>query len=319
MSFGMYELWFLIDECHFIIDDIDTLILFTKHDKFNGFVNYFFNERATAKKAGNGGKSTLCKIILNGSYGADGQNNEKFSDIKFLNREKTIKAHASCNFKATHKVTDYLFIVEKDPLSASCKKPLHTAFATLSNAKFWYITFIYKFMNRCLDQSRFHFIYTDTDSYMFAIAGDPKRGLEQNFEAIVNDKEFYDNNYDLWFPKKKTLLTLEYEHCRYHMTALAPKNHYIDDGHEETVKQKGVTIDTHRNSHLNREAFKQCLTEGVIIGAQNNVLRAKGQHMTKHVLNKTGLSGVVTKSVVLENQYCCPFVYGLTSDKYHIE
>jgi hypothetical protein len=37
MSFGMYELWFLIDECHFVSDEIDTLITFTKHDKFNDF------------------------------------------------------------------------------------------------------------------------------------------------------------------------------------------------------------------------------------------------------------------------------------------
>jgi hypothetical protein len=136
MSFGMYELWFLIDECHFIIDDIDNLITFTRHDKF-GFVNHFFNDRVNAKKEGNTGRSILDKIVLNGSYGSDGQNNEKFTTIKFLNRDKTIKAHANYNFKATHKVTDDLFIVEKEPTSASCKKPLQSAFATLSNAKFW--------------------------------------------------------------------------------------------------------------------------------------------------------------------------------------
>jgi hypothetical protein len=319
MSFGMYELWFLNDECHFIIDGIDNLITFTKHDKFSGFVNHFFNDRVKAKKEGNTGRSILDKIVLNGSYGSDGQNNEKFTTIKFLNRDKTIKAHANYNFKATHKVTDDLFIVEKEPTSASCKKPLQSAFATLSNAKFWYLTFVYKFMNRCLDQSRFHFIYTDTDSYMFAVAGDPARGLEQNFDAIVTDREFYDKNYDLFFPKQKTLLTLEYEHCGYDMIALAPKNYYITDRIEETVKQKGVTIDGTRNTHLNKEAFEDCANNGVIAIAENNVLRTKNNHMTKQILRKTGISGVNTKSVVLENGCCCPFIHGLTSDNYHVK
>jgi hypothetical protein len=72
MSFGMYELWLLTDECLFIIDDIDTVITFTKHDKINKFVNYFFNERIVAKSQGNNGMEALFKNILNLSYGADG-------------------------------------------------------------------------------------------------------------------------------------------------------------------------------------------------------------------------------------------------------
>jgi hypothetical protein len=157
MSFGMYELWFLIDKCHFLIDEVQTVITFTKHDKFNKFVNHFFDERKIAKKAGNEGKSILCKIILNGSYGADGQNNEKFSKINFCNEEKATKMQAAGDFKHTTKVNDNLFIIEREPLAATCQKPLQSAFATLSNAKFWYLTFIYEFMNKRLDQSKFHF------------------------------------------------------------------------------------------------------------------------------------------------------------------
>jgi hypothetical protein len=113
MSFGMYELWFLVDECHFIIDDIENLITFTKHDKFSGFLNHFFNDRTKAKKKGNNGRSVLDKIVLNGSYGSDGQNNEKLNTIKFLNREDTIAAQSKYNFRGTHKIADDLFIVER--------------------------------------------------------------------------------------------------------------------------------------------------------------------------------------------------------------
>jgi hypothetical protein len=250
-----------------------------------------------ARKENNTGRAALDKIILDGSYGADGQNSA---------------------FKATHKVNDDLFIVEKDPVIATCKKPLQSSYATLSNAKFLYLTFVYKFMYKCLDQQKFHFIYTDTDSYMFAVAGDPTRDFNQNFEAIVKDKEFYANNYELFFPKKKTLLTLEYEHCGYDMIALAPKNYRITDRKEETIKQKGGTISKTVNTHLNEEAFKNCLNNGEIIPAENHVLRTKGTVMTKQILRKTGISGICTKSVVLENQCCAPFIHGISASNYHV-
>jgi hypothetical protein len=153
---------------------------------------------------------------------------------------------------------------------------------------------------------------------MFAVAGDPNRGIDQNFDAIVKDREFYDKNYDLFFPKKKTLLSLEYEHCGLDMLALAPKNYYITDGTEETVKQKGVTIDANRNTHINREAFEKCLSEGKITDAENYVLRTKGLQMTKQLMKKTGISGVMTKMIVLENECCCPFIHKNLSKYYTI-
>jgi hypothetical protein len=50
MTFSSYYLWFLIDDCHFIIDDIKQLITFNKHIKFNTFVNEFMNKRIEAIK-----------------------------------------------------------------------------------------------------------------------------------------------------------------------------------------------------------------------------------------------------------------------------
>jgi hypothetical protein len=65
------------------------------------------------------------------------------------------------------------------------------------------------------------------------------------------------------------------------MIALAPKNYYITDRKEATVKQKGVTIDKNRNSHLNTEAFEGFAEpDAKPIAAENYVLRRKGQMMT---------------------------------------
>jgi hypothetical protein len=62
MSFGMYELWGLIDDCHFIVDKVQTLILFTKHDKIGTFVNDVFQRRIDAKSKG---ENAMWKNILN--------------------------------------------------------------------------------------------------------------------------------------------------------------------------------------------------------------------------------------------------------------
>jgi hypothetical protein len=131
-------------------------------------------------------------------------------------------------------------------------------------------------MTCCLDQPHFHSIYTDTDPYVFAVAGDPNRGVDWNFDAIMKDREFYGKNYDLFFPKTKKLLTLENEYCGLDVTVLAPKNCYTTDGTEETVKQKGVAIDGDRNAHINRDVFEICIRKGQILDAENCIPRTKG-------------------------------------------
>jgi hypothetical protein len=151
---------------------------------------------------------------------------------------------------------------------------------------------------------------------MWAVAGNPLRGYEQHFEDIVLDREFYNRNYPLWFPKCKTLLTLEYEHCGYNLIALAPKNYWCDDGNKKEVKLKGVSTRGNLNKHIDQRTFELCLNEKKIIGAKNFVLRMKDHVMTKQLIYKTGLSGVMTKAVVLANHSCVPFVYGISADDY---
>jgi hypothetical protein len=338
MSFGMYELWGLIDDCHFIVDEVQTLILFTKHDKIGTFVNDVFQRRIDAKSKG---ENAMWKNILNSSYGSDGQNNEKFTNVKFTTAEKAMRAVSKSNFVHSAKIGENLYLVHREPTSVSCKKPLQTAFATLSNAKYWFVSFVYKFMYRCLDRERFHFMVCDTDSFMWAVAGTGRRQglirdvlldgvsqsgkdrvmgkIVQHFEEIVVDREFYEKNYELWFPKKKKLLTLEYEHCCTNLIALAPKNYWTEWKGETDFRGKGVSTRGNLNQELKElETIKRCLFGREIIEAKNYVLRQKKNKMTKQLISKTGISGVHTKMIVLENQSCLPFVYGKTAADYSI-
>jgi hypothetical protein len=177
------------------------------------------------------------------------------------------------------------------------------------------MNFYYEFLDKCLDTDRFHFIICDTDSMIFAVSGDPNNG----FEGIIKDREYYDKWYGSWFPDKKQLMTLQYEHCCFNMVALAAKNYHEDDGNEGKIKLKGVTKKGKINEQINQKACVDCIKEGKITMAKNYVLRAKEHKMISQLIHKIGISGIITKSVVLENQACISFIHGLSADKYVIE
>jgi hypothetical protein len=40
--------------------------------------------------------------------------------------------------------------------------------------------------------------------------------------------------------------------------------------------------------------------------------------MSQLSIEKNGITGIHTKMIVLENQSCCPFMYGLTAKDYSI-
>jgi hypothetical protein len=113
-------------------------------------------------------------------------------------------------------------------------------------------------------------------------------------------------------------MTLEWEHCCKNLIALCPKNYFCDNGKKKEIKLKGVSTRGCLNQHIDEEAFKDCIFKKKITNAENYVLRTKDHEMTKQILRKTGISGVITKCVLLENQACAPFLHGVTADKYSV-
>ena len=79
MVFYCYYLWFLMDECYFEIEDIEEISIFTSHTGFKGFVEKLTNDRQESIVEGNKGVDNFCKLNLNGSYGYDGMNEEKYT------------------------------------------------------------------------------------------------------------------------------------------------------------------------------------------------------------------------------------------------
>ena len=75
---------------------------------------------------------------MNGSYGYDGMNTEKYNKIKFCNKSKTYQAIISDTYLNARKIADNIYLVNQQPKNYKCKTCLQEAFWTLDNAKFWY-------------------------------------------------------------------------------------------------------------------------------------------------------------------------------------
>jgi hypothetical protein len=74
-----YMLLFLIDTYHFIINSIRVMYVYEKYTGFRAFTEEMIRLIQEAKLRGDGAGDEFCKLVLNGSYGYDIMNEEKFS------------------------------------------------------------------------------------------------------------------------------------------------------------------------------------------------------------------------------------------------
>ena len=319
MSFSSYYLWFLIDTCHFIIDDIQSIILFDKHTGFNKFVKDFTKGRISNIGVSKG-RELFYKTCLNGSYGYDGKNTEKYTKTTIKKRSDTFLAQIYTNFIDTRKIADDCYAVTYNPRSYKCDTCLQEAFFTLDNAKFWYLNFIYNFMYKCLDMDRIHYVEGDTDSAYWAVAGDPTEDYTQQFKYVIRDQSFYDAHVYEWFPDpskdiydEKKILGLAIEKQGENCIALAPKCYTIwnNDGTTKSLKLKGVSL---KKNRIVSADYKTAL-ENTIQGKNIN-LQLKNHTMSKVTVHKNALTATHTKVVVLPNQACAPFIHGLKAAQY---
>ena len=306
-----------MDRCHFIIDEIEWISVWSAHDGFSPFVTQLMTKRMDAMANKNKGLEIFCKTNLNGSYGYDAKNTEKYTKSKLKNRSDTVLEQVYQGFIDTRKLAEDKYLVTSRPRTYRCDTCLQEAFFTLDNAKYWYLNFYYNFMVRCLDMDKIHFIEGDTDSMYFAIAGNPDADYTQGFNYVIKDQEFYEKHVYEWFPKpnsdpilkikdEKKLLGLAIENQGVNMIALAPKCYTIDKVRSITVKSKRINKD--QNS-LRFENYQDAIST-VIPGRNINLKldrRGDDYQMSTKIIQKNALTGSNTKMVVLDNQACCPF------------
>jgi hypothetical protein len=135
-------------------------------------------------------------------------NTENYSKSYIQNEARANTSKLSDQFRNIRQLVDKdidgtfdsIYQVEMDSDKYKCQTPLQQALFTLDNAKYWFLVFIYEFMYKCLDMNKIHFIYGDTDSMYFAIAGNPEEDYNQGFKHVVINKEYYDEHVFKFLP-----------------------------------------------------------------------------------------------------------------------
>jgi hypothetical protein len=266
-------------------------------------------------------KETFYKLCLNGSYGYDGMNTEKYEYLRVMNKNKTYETQLFPSHVDTRKISNNNggeYMVTTKPKSSKCKTCIQEAYFTLDNANFWYLNFIYNFMYKCLDRHKIHFIEGDTDSAYWAVSGDPddEQGYKQGFKHIITDQDFYDKHVENWFgsetlESKKQLLGLAIERQDENCIALAPKCYTLFP-HNMVTKMKGVSKSKNK---VTSSDYSVCLDGGVVKGKNINLQLIKSisgagreeMVMSKVTVNKNALTACNTKNITLPNQSCIPF------------
>ncbi|KAK8897847.1 hypothetical protein M9Y10_000075 [Tritrichomonas musculus] len=253
-------------------------------------------------------------------------NTEKFSKIKICDANKAYQSIISQTYMGGAQLNDNTFMIQHSPKSYHCTTCIQESLWTLDNAKFWYLTFYYDFMNRCLDMERLHLTSLDTDSYYWAIAGNPNEPPTQNFDYIIKNKEYYDKHIYKFMPNpnigtiedEKKILGLSVEKYGDNQIALAPKCYTIwnNNGQTKSLKLKGVSL---KKNDIKYPDYKSIIENNSVKQGKNINLQMNGNQMSKLTIQKNALTGLHTKMIVLENNSCAPFVKGITANDYIIQ
>jgi hypothetical protein len=328
MTFYSYYLWFLID-LGLIIDEYKEMDLFhIPKITFNNFIITFMEKRLEAISENKKGIANCCKIILNSSYGKDGMNTSKYSNIHIASKHRTLLMQGHPRFQNSRQIGDDVFAIQMAKRTYSINTPLQCSCACLDNAKYHYLNFIYNFMYKCLDMKKMHFGEGDTDSMYWIIAGLKEDGLQQGFKNVIIDQNFYDENVYKWLPDpnkglkdEKKLLGLTVEKEGSCLIAISPKCYYLRDFNEkEIMKIKGLS--QKNNGHITQEMVLGVIRENKTIKGENKIFRTQKIEnvwkMTKQVQTKVAISALHNKMICLENNACAPFIYGLKREDYII-
>lgn len=133
------------------------------------------------------------------------------------------------------------------------------------------------------------------------IAGDfqslIKPHLREEFEKVKN-KFFPRQEYKAFDKRTPGLFKVEFEGDG--MIALNSKTYFVWNDHENKMSAKGVQKD--RNSDiLVKEKYLSCLMNNELIIGENKGFRFVDKRMKTYELNKTGLSPVYPKGVVMDD------------------
>ncbi|KAA6362877.1 MAG: hypothetical protein EZS28_041596, partial [Streblomastix strix] len=127
-----------------------------------------------------------------------------------------------------------------------------------------------------------HAVQVDSEycSLTLAISGDKNRGLEQRFDAVIKDVEFYNKNKGFFFSEdnQRKILGVHIEKQGLNCIALSHKNYIINDQRGDvSLVAKGVVL--RQNPQINEQTFVDNIKQGTVVKVTNTILAQKNKIM----------------------------------------
>jgi hypothetical protein len=164
--------------------------------------------REEAKLFSDGAGDEFYKLVLNGSYGYDIMNEEKFSKSQVVTKNVAALKVFSPYLMLARPLNENYYQIQMEKSTFNCKTSLVQGFFTLENVKFWCLNFIYNFTCKRLDMTRLHFVERDMDSMYWAVSDSEDDNYEQQFKYVIKDHDFYNNNIYKFTPSSFILVII---------------------------------------------------------------------------------------------------------------
>ncbi|KAA6383466.1 MAG: hypothetical protein EZS28_021008 [Streblomastix strix] len=294
MSFSSYYLWLQIDYSHFIIDDINEIVLFNKRTAFKSFVEVMAENHQQAMREGNQAKQLYFENIVNSSYGPDGQNNEKFDKIESMFTQDNSKFWYLCFiyfflYKCIDMDRVYFCCVDTDSMY------LAISGSTIKGYK-------QQFKHAIKDQEFWDEHYKEWLPWECCAISEEKKllgcSIESQRESII-------------------FLVLKY----YSVIRNKKDDDDDEDIDADAIRMKGVN---EKNSGLTIDDYINCIENNSNVSVPVTQIQLKNGVMSLVKITKSALIGVVNNMIVIDSDIskgqsypCAPQMTNIDASSYH--
>ncbi|KAA6388571.1 MAG: hypothetical protein EZS28_015905 [Streblomastix strix] len=273
-----------MDYCNFIIEDVEEIVLFTKHTAFKSFVAVMSEKRQQAMREGFTNTRKICDDRYLVSINPD-----SFSAHKCLQES----IFTQDNSKFWYLCFIYFFLykcIDMDRVHFCCMDT-DSMYLAISGSTIEGYKQQYKHIIQ--DQEFWDEHY--------------KEWLPWEGCTIAEEKK---------------LLGYAIESQRESIICLAPKCYFaIDDDIDDVIRMKGVN---EKNSGLIRSDYINCIENNSIVSVPVTQIQLKNGAMPMIKITKSALTGVVDKMIVIDRDIskgqsypCAPQIFGVDASSYH--
>jgi len=257
------------------------------------------------KESNNDFEKDLYKLMNNSVFGKSIQDNRKHLNVVLaVNQKQVVNAVKKPTFEQFNIIGENKAIIKMKKNSVKLDKPIFIGFTVLELAKYWMYTLHYKLFKKYYED-KLELIYTDTDSFVYAIQTD---NFEEELSFVFKDIMDFSNFdvkhalYNEHNKKKVGYLKSEYgEKPVNEFVGLKSKLYsimYDDDKNKSTAKglQKSVL-----KKHVKHQHYCDVINKNNVYTTSMTRIQSKDHQLETVKLDKTIFTAFDDKRYILDD------------------